>query len=251
MSELKYDDFKFIEKYKDKLNFNIIVDNLIINNKLENDFIVKYKNYINWKKQSIRLTEFIYENNLIEEFKDIINWDIIKRRTDLSGEIIKKYANYLDFTYLHMFHKFDKYELRELDKYFSWEVYNYRELNRILKYQDYSQNLDILDKHFKYLDYEITPENFRYQTLSEEFIEKHIEFFISDKYFINSILSQDSAISKSYSKGFIFKYRNYIDLKDKKIKDLLSYQFGESFVDSIIKKRREEKILKIFSKLFS
>ena len=83
----------FIEKFKNRVDWHIIS----LYQKLSEDFIEKFENRIDWNFISSyqKLSE-----DFIEKFKNRVNWHLISRYQKLSESFIEKFKNYVDWYFI-------------------------------------------------------------------------------------------------------------------------------------------------------
>ena len=95
------DDFNWsealLEKYQDKVDWNVISENRYI--RWTVPMIQKFKNRINWEKFSMYIGEEVVTENIIETFKDKWNWHKLSENTNvvLSYDLLDKFVDLWDW----------------------------------------------------------------------------------------------------------------------------------------------------------
>ena len=86
-----------LEKYQDKVDWNVISENRYIRWTIP--MIQKFKNRINWDKFSEYIDEEVVTEDIIETFKDKWNWHNLSENTDvvLSYDLLDKFADLWDW----------------------------------------------------------------------------------------------------------------------------------------------------------
>ena len=86
-----------LEKYQDKVDWNVISENRYIRWTIP--MIQKFKNRINWDKFSEYIDEEVVTEDIIETFKDKWNWHNLSENTDivLSCDLLDKFADLWDW----------------------------------------------------------------------------------------------------------------------------------------------------------
>ena len=87
----------FLEKYQDKVDWNVISENMHI--RWTVSMIQKFKNRINWDKFSEALDEEVLTENVIEAFKDKWDWHTLSANSGvrLSHALLDKFADFWDW----------------------------------------------------------------------------------------------------------------------------------------------------------
>ena len=86
-----------LEKYQDKVDWNVISENMHI--RWTVSMIQKFKNRINWDKFSEALDEEVLTENVIEAFKDKWDWHKLSANSGvrLSHALLDKFADFWDW----------------------------------------------------------------------------------------------------------------------------------------------------------
>lgn len=86
-----------LEKYQDKVDWNVISENMHI--RWTVSMIQKFKNRINWDKFSGALDEEVLTENVIEAFKDKWDWHKLSANSGvrLSHALLDKFADFWDW----------------------------------------------------------------------------------------------------------------------------------------------------------
>lgn len=259
------------EEIKYKFENNMYIDwyNVSLQKDLTIDFLEKYENYIRWDVYSSTCSLYGVHVDILRKFKGRLSWHEISKSSKLSIEIIEEFKDYLLFSIISKYgHYYDSlflekfknrlnfnyiYELRQVDEDFIRknildQIVNDRIILLIvLTYQKLSEDFIGYIIENVILGHEEWIALCKNQTLSEQFIEKHIhelkidiicgyqvlseDFIRKYKYIVNwNLISYNQALSEDFIWEFSeqvnfdeLRYNNKID------KDLRSYLDKNNF----------------------
>lgn len=147
----------FIERHKDKLNWDIVSYYQILSEK----FINKFSNKVNWRLVSgyQKLSE-----SFMEKYLDLIDWEMVSISQKLSESFIEKYSDKVVWEYIAMFQK--------LSESFIEKHLEQLPVSTLLKYQRLSESF--LEKHSELLNNGNNKDNIIfYQNYSDNFAKKY------------------------------------------------------------------------------
>jgi len=215
---------QFIEKYKDYINWNYISEY----QNLSEDFIQKHKDLVNWNYISKfqKLSEVF-----IQKHKDLVNWDFISKYQNLSEVFIEKHKDLVNWNYISKFQKLSEVFIQKHKDLVNWDY--------ISKYQKLSN--DFINK-FKL---KIDEDNWLYkpiefkkqQVVNSGLYEYYEDYFIAYKGIRNDNYSYYNFQYK-YEIGGI--YKSHADFTNNEISFGLSTWTLEK-----AKKYYNEKIVKV------
>lgn len=130
------------------------------NKSLSEEFIEKYKEYLDWHSISSRQ---ILSEDFIEKYKDYVDWELVSCFQHLSEDFIEKHIDLLTFEFISHHQKLSEDFMERNSEYIDWPC--------ISMTQRLSE--DFIERHLEKINwYNIC----RYQKISDAFLTKYKEF---------------------------------------------------------------------------
>lgn len=138
-----------IRKYFKYINlFNL---NQEVVEKLSINFILDFKEYLDWSKISLN---YPFSQTQLSKFKNYIDWKWFSCRSDLTDDIIQKFGgfkensySFLHWNHLSYYYPFSDYQLMKFKDYIIWDIISLRKDISIKKREELNLPLIPYDRN--------------------------------------------------------------------------------------------------------